>query len=166
MIWLFILERKLFMAWTKLRFGKHKGKSLPQVLFADPDWFFWAIDESVFRGKIEKEAQEIYRKSRSIRIPQKRNEKLVAEYAIHPPTKKFGNMEIVPASRPHHEGSTSTYRSKVIDLGIPRKIAAYDKFGCKLLISNVKYYLFGNSSLRMTEKKCEDFFDNDENFDL
>jgi len=30
------------MAWSTLPFGKHKGKTLPQIVFADPDWFFWA----------------------------------------------------------------------------------------------------------------------------
>jgi hypothetical protein len=29
--------------WSKLYFGKHVGKSLPQILFYDPDYFFWGI---------------------------------------------------------------------------------------------------------------------------
>ena len=39
------------MAWTELNFGKHAGKSLPQILFADPDWFFWAVDNNVFANR-------------------------------------------------------------------------------------------------------------------
>jgi hypothetical protein len=28
--------------WSVLDFGKHKGRTLPWVMFHDPDWFFWA----------------------------------------------------------------------------------------------------------------------------
>ncbi len=33
--------------WTRLRFGKHKGKTLLQVIFTDPSYFFWFFDEWV-----------------------------------------------------------------------------------------------------------------------
>ena len=39
------------MSWSSLEFGKHEGKTIPQVVFSDPDWFFWAIQEDVFRNK-------------------------------------------------------------------------------------------------------------------
>jgi len=156
------------MTWSILWFGKHKGKSLPQVIFSDPDWFFWAMEKNIFKdkGKILQEANEINLKSKRIRIPQKGPEKLVAEYAIHPPTKKFADMEILPASRPKHVGSTPTFRSDYIDMSIPREIAPYDKFGCKLLISNIKYYLFGSKNYKMTKERSEAFFNDDSNFDL
>lgn len=114
------------MSWTILDFGKHKGKTLPQIIFADPDWFFWAIDENIYSKKavLVNESKELYQKARNIRVPQKdKIEKMLAEYAIHPPTGKFANMELVPNSRPHHEGSTSTFRKSVIDLRTPREIA-------------------------------------------
>jgi hypothetical protein len=38
------------MAWSTLNFGKHAGKTLPQIVFADPDWFFWAIETNVFKA--------------------------------------------------------------------------------------------------------------------
>lgn len=156
------------MPWSTLNFGKHNGKSLPEVLFADPDWFFWAIQEGVFRGKgrLEKEAGDLDRKARRLRIASSQKEKLVAEYSIHPPTGKFGDMEIVSSTKPAHIGSTPTFRRDVIDLSIPREIAPYDKLGCKQLISSVKRYLFGSRKQRMTKKRCEDFFYNDTNFDL
>jgi hypothetical protein len=156
------------MYWSKLWFGRHKGKTLPQVVFKDPDWFFWAVRAGIFkkRGRLLNEAKEIYRKSQSIRIPKNGSKKLVAEYAVHPSTEKFACMEIVPASRPNHVGSSDTFRGDVIDLSIPRLIAPYDKLGCKSLISNLKSYLFDNESYRMTKKRCEAFFEDDGNFDL
>ena len=78
------------MAWTKLWFGKkHKGKTLPQIMFKDPDWFFWAIEKGVFKnkGKLGEEAWEIYQKARKIKIPRNiklplnfYEDELVAEY--------------------------------------------------------------------------------------
>lgn len=38
---------------SKLSFGKHSEKTLPQVLFRDPDWFFWAWEEGVFENRPE-----------------------------------------------------------------------------------------------------------------
>lgn len=157
------------MNWSTLRFGKYEGKTLPQVLFTDPDWFFWAVSENAFEKqgkKISQEAADLNKKAKNIRIPQNGPEKMVAEYAIHHPTKKFSHMELVPFTRPKHVGSTSTFRSNSIDMSIPRKIAAYDKLGGKHLISNIKYYLFGSKSYRMTKDKCEAFFADDNNFDL
>ena len=156
------------MCWSKLWFGKHKGKTLPQVVFIDPDWFFWAMEDGISKGKgkLLYEAQEIYHKSQSVLIPQNGSKNLMAEYFIHSPTDKFAYMEIVSASRPDHVGSSITFRSEVIDLSVPRDISSYDKLGGKLLISNLKSCLFGSSNYRMTKKRCEAFFEDDGNFDL
>ena len=152
------------MPWTPLPFGKHKGKTFPQIIFSDPDWFFWAIEKKIFKGKFAEEATEISSKARKIRIPTKRGEDLVAEYLIHTPTGKFGVMEIVPRSQPLHEGASPAYRLDVIDMSFPRQIAKYDKLGCNLLLSSVKFYLFGKPNYRMTRRVCDNYFDDDNNF--
>jgi hypothetical protein len=152
------------MAWSTLPFGKHKGKTLPQIAFTDPDWFFWAIEENVFKGPLRREAERIDARARAIRIPNNTAGDLEAEYLVHPPTGKFGNMEIVPASRPLHQGSSPAFRKDVIDLSVPRNIAPYDKLGCRTLVSSAKYVLFGSTSTRMTKERCEAFFDNPANF--
>jgi len=45
------------MTWSILKFGKHKGRTLPQVLFQDPDWFFWAVENDKFHSPTGKFAQ-------------------------------------------------------------------------------------------------------------
>lgn len=154
------------MIWSPLSFGKHKGKTLPQVIFSDPDWFFWAYEEDAFVGKgnIEKEAREIYRKAKSIKVPQVRGEKTVVEYIVHQPSKKFGTMQFVPASRPKHVGSSPTFRSDVIDFSVPRQITKFDKLGGKTFVLAFKRIIFGKSKHMMTKKRCEEFFDNEDNF--
>lgn len=80
------------MNWTTINFGKHKGKTLPKVIFDDPDWFFWAYGNKVLKGALAYEAQVVYRRARSIRVPQKNGQKMLVEYVIDKPTGKFGEM--------------------------------------------------------------------------
>jgi len=157
------------MAWSPLRFSKkHKGKTLPQVLFNDPDWFFWAYeDEKLFNDSppvLRREADMLYAKARSIRIPQAGSEPRLVEYAFYPGTQKFCGFEIVEENRPSHEGSTATHRSRHIDMSIPRRQADYDKLGCKILVDELKHLFFGDSGTRMTKQRCEAFFDDAANF--
>jgi hypothetical protein len=152
------------MPWSIVKFGKHSGKTLPQIVFDDPDWFFWAIEENVFKGPLSREAMVIGARARTIRIPNNDTGNLVAEYFVHPPTRKFSHMEIIPLSQPKHEGSSPTFRSDVIDLSVPRQIASYDKLGCRSLLSSVKNVLFGSKSARMTQERCGEFFDDSGNF--
>lgn len=156
------------MTWSILKFGKRKGKTLPQIVFFDPGWFFWAIENEIFNGKgaLLSEAEDINKKARNIRIPQNDHEKMIAEYRIHMPSKKFDHMEIIPDSQPRHDGPTRTYRSESIDLSIPYQIAPFDKLGYRQFISDLKFCLFGNPSYMMTKKRCEAFFEDDGNFDL
>ena len=93
------------------------------------------METNVFRGRLAEEAKEIYYKARHIKIPAKKGQDLVAEYLIHPSTGKYGDMEIVPRSRPLHKGGSPAFREDVIDLATPRKIASYDKLGCKILLT-------------------------------
>jgi len=69
------------MTWSPLNFGKYEGKTLPQVLFNDPDWFFWAVDEGAFssRPHLQREANDLVYKASHIRIPDPDNDDLVAE---------------------------------------------------------------------------------------
>lgn len=156
------------MAWTVVNFGKYrdKGKSLPQILFDDPDWFFWAYSEGVFnnKGGLQQEADDLYQKATTINIPDNDDNDLIVEYYIHQPTGKFSHFDIVPSDRSPHEGGSPSFRSKVIDMSVPRKIASYDKLGCKELIKSLKRHVFGNSNTRISKKKCESFFSDPNNF--
>lgn len=155
------------MAWSELTFGKHRGKTLSQVVLHDPDWFFWAIKNNVFQGygeQLIKEAMNVDNKARNIRIPCKEGEDLVAEYVLHYPTGALCDMKIVPRSNLLHDGST--VYEKVIDLSFPRRYKNHDKLGARLLLKNAKYCLFGDSKYRLTKARCEAFFEDNNNFVL
>lgn len=154
------------MNWTLMDFGRYRGKTLPEVVFRDPDWFFWAWEEGVFRGPLVAEAAFVGERARRIRIPQPCGESLVAEYAVSRRTGHFAGVELVPASRDQHDGSTQTCRNAVIDLGFPWSVSPYDKSGGRLIVRQAKYYLFGDESYRMTRSRAAAFFGDNRNFDL
>jgi hypothetical protein len=156
--------RSTAMSWTKLDSGKHAGKTLPQLLFADPDYFFWGVEVGAFKGALTAEAAELRHRATHVKIHQSGAEQLVAEYVIHPGVKKFTDLNFVPKSRPAHEGGSQTFRMDHIDLSVPRRISHYDKKGGKMLISVVKQHYFGSASARMTRERCEQFFDEKKNF--
>lgn len=151
------------MNWSKLKFGKYEGKTLPQVLFSDPDWFFWAIEENAFeiQEEIMQEAKDLDYKSKNIKIPNNDDGLLNVEYITHQPTGKFQHFDIVLVSQPIHNGAI---RLPNIDMSVARKIAIYDKLGYAKLLKSLKFYIFGKESVRVTKKKCETFFNEPDNF--
>lgn len=153
------------MNWTTLSFGKHEGKSLPQVLFVDPDYFFWAIEKDALKtSQLKSEATQLFYKATHIRVPQTGHGKMLVDHYIHRPTMKYSHFEVVPEDRERHAGASPTLRADVIDLRVPRQIAKYDKTGNKSLIASLKHHYFGSKSARMTRARCEEFFDNPDNF--
>lgn len=149
--------------WTPLSFGKHDGKTLPQVLLHDPDWFFWAMENHAFRlsANLLAESQELDRKARSIKLVMEGYE---VEYLIHPGVRKLASVHPVLKSQPLHQGSSRAYRLDVLDLSFPRRFAPYDKMGSKFVLQGVKAMYFRDKSL--TKSRCEAFFEDDANFVL
>jgi hypothetical protein len=161
------------MPWSTSRFGKYGNKTLPQIMFMDPDWFYWMYSNKKFKDNVVSEADDIFRKSCSIKILQRGNSlelhkkgdvKWVAEYSFSPFNEKFVGLEIVPEDRQRHSGSTETIRLDVIDMSIPFRQASYDKSGSRLIVKQIKGILFGDKSHRMIKKRCENFFSDSNNF--
>jgi hypothetical protein len=149
--------------WLPIGFGKYKDLSLPQLVFKDPDYFFWALEET----KLQRDpaAIEICHKARRI-IPawQGRTDWQV-EYSYLGPYGSFG-FELVEPERPVHEGGSFTIRKPYIDLSSAREFRGYDKTGGKLLLNCLKATVFDNPSYRFTKKVAEGFFSNNNNFAL
>ena len=150
------------MNWTTIGFGKHKGKTLPEVIFDDADWFFWAYEEDIFKGALAREIREVYRRARAIRIPEQGGQRRCVEYRFHPKNGKFTTMFLIPQG-PIFERQTV---SPVIDFYVPRSRGPYDKKGCKNLIFAFKAIYFGDQSHRLSKHACENFFNDDRNFVL
>ena len=153
--------------WTKLNFGKYKGKSLPQAVLRDPDWFFWALDDGVFVSKPDLivEAYELARKARNIKIPKPSPEDWHIRYVIHE-SGKFGTFDIVERTSHDWEDVSRLFRSDRLDLSFPRRFKEYDKLGCRLLMRAFRDHFFGNKHARLTKQICEEFFSSESNFVL
>jgi len=155
-------------SWTKLWFGKHRGLTLPQVMFRDSDWFFWAFQDEVFHGKgqLAIEAEEIYRKARSIHIPPVGNKRRFAEYVFHPLDGSFANLNFVSREAASDEGSSPAFKLGVLDMSTPFAHGRWvTKDSARIMIDAVKHIAFGNVRCPATKRRCEEFFENDEHFD-
>jgi hypothetical protein len=143
--------------WSVLNFGKHSGKSLPEILLNDPDWFFWAIDEEVLAKTATKaEARDLNFKARNIKIPRPPKEHWRVQYNVY--REGFMGFEFVQVS------SAAEAHPNRLDLSVPHRETHYDKLGNKLLLRSFKTYYFGDRKTRLTRKKCWEFFDNAANF--
>jgi hypothetical protein len=156
------------MPWSPLNFGKYKGKTLPQIVLLDPDWFFWAWETEIFKDKevYLTEATDIFWKSTHIRVPQQGPEKMVVEYIFSPASLKFDGAKLVSETSPRHAGASKTLRTDDFNLRIPRTNVAYDKSGGTWLIQAFKRYILGSPRTRLTKERCEAFFDDSNNFCL
>ena len=154
------------MGWSILTFGKHKGKTLPQVALEDPDWFFIAYERGEFtRRKLLSEANEMFEKATSIKVPYAEGERRVAEYSVDPFTRKFLTVKIVPQSHPFGLESVWKFRKRVIDLTVPRNLLFIDTTGGERIALQVKDLLFGKD-IELTRETCEGFFNDEANFDI
>jgi hypothetical protein len=66
------------MSWSMLPFGRYKGKTLPEIIVLDLDWFFWMLPK--LYGQLGTEALDLARKARAIKIPRRDRQKLEVEY--------------------------------------------------------------------------------------
>jgi hypothetical protein len=64
--------------WIPMPFGKYRRLTMPQVLFTDPDYFFWL--RGVLKGALPIESEQLARKVCRIRIPKEPSEAFVAHY--------------------------------------------------------------------------------------
>jgi uncharacterized protein (DUF3820 family) len=67
--------------WTALNFGKYSGRSLPEIIVFDADWFFWAVENSVFQGRLSREAKRLMQMVTAIKIPKRRPKRWMIEYS-------------------------------------------------------------------------------------
>jgi hypothetical protein len=146
--------------WSTLHFGKHQGKTLPQIVLSDPDWFFWAIGHSIFREQIVEEAQDIARKATHIKIPRPDPENWRFKYQFTSDG-KFIALGIIPAKTANIE-SRYAMIDAWLDLSLIHRLQKYDKFGYRILLAKFRDYFFGGSNL--TREICENFFYNEANF--
>jgi hypothetical protein len=91
------------MPWSTLPFGKYTGQTLPEIILADPDWFFWVLPK--LYGTLAKEARHLARKARGIKIPKRYGKNLEVEYR-YDCDQRFCGFALVKADRAHSRWTT------------------------------------------------------------
>jgi len=138
-------------------FGKYKGKSLPEIIVIDLDWFFWALPK--LYGKIAKEVQDLARKVRAIKIPGPGRKKLEVEYRYERDD-RFRGFAFVKTGNAQY----SRWSTRVPHLDLSRCLRRqYDKRGGRILLRDFRVHYFGENK-RLTKKRCEKFFSDRRNF--
>jgi hypothetical protein len=145
--------------WTKLNFGKHAGRTLPQVVLSDPNWFFWAVDKEVFRGRLADEASVLARRARHIRIPKPNPKDWEVEYRWDRDDRFLG-VYFVETTSPSYGPCVS--RLPHLDMAYVRRRNIHDIRDCRRLIRDVRALYF--DGLNLTKQRCEAFFDRNRNF--
>jgi hypothetical protein len=150
------------MRWATLTFGRHAGKTLPEIILSDADWFFWAFNKSAFKGRLANEAAKLVERARAIKIPKPKSKRWQVEYS-YDDTGGFCGFRFVKADMPWPCGRRSIRRSPYLDLSCVRRDKGYDKRGCRNLLRDFRYHYFGDNT-RLTKRRCEQFFSNKRNF--
>jgi len=145
------------MGWTAVPFGRYKGKTLPEIVFRDIDWFFWMLPK--LYGKLADEAQELAWKVRAIKVPKSDKSKLEVEYRYEFDHRFCGISFVKAESRQYTRWAT---RLPYLDLSGPLR-RKYDKRAGRIMIGDFRRHYFGRHK-RLTKDRCEEFFSNDRNF--
>jgi hypothetical protein len=155
------------MMWSVIGFGKHKGKSLPQVLLTDPEYFFWAIADGVFTGKnayLAEEARDLHYKACNIKIPKSDPENWSVRY-VFANNDRLLDVLIVERNEVDYDGFSDLTLDR-LSFGVVRKFRDYDKGGGKVIVKRFKEYYFGSPKARVTKERAEQFFSDPNNFVL
>ena len=154
------------MNYTEVRFGKYRGKILPEVIFEDADYFFHAYESYYFEDTLAQEAKELYRRARSILVPSRNGKKMLVQYAftynLKSKREEFSTMRLIPDDPELERSNISSW----IDFYVPRSRSHFDKNGYRRFVMGLKSIVFGNSTFRMTRCDCDSFFYDKFNFDL
>jgi hypothetical protein len=156
----------LEIAWTPLPGGKYTGKTLPQVLFADPDYFYYLYspDPRSF-SEVRWQADVIAERAKHIAIPPAHGAKQVAEYFLNEGDhRRFEGVVLMPETQKLPLPVKSKGRKDVFDLSYPRLIAPHDGNAGKRLVEQVKEFVLHDRWLRMNKRLCEQFYDDPSKF--
>jgi hypothetical protein len=138
-------------------FGRYRGKTLPEIIVLDLDWFFWMFPK--LYGRLGTEARNLARKARTIKIPKGNRLKLEVEYR-YDVDDRFCGFAFVKAEA---QRSQWTMRLSHLDLAWPLRGKKYNEQASRILIRDFRLNYFGKHK-RLTKQRCEEFFSNDKNF--
>jgi hypothetical protein len=151
------------MSWSVVPFGRYTGKTLPEIIVRDLDWFFWMVPK--LYGKLGIEARELARKAHAIRIPKGHGRKLEVEYRYEFDSGSVSGRRFCGFAFVKGEARPSQWKTRLpyLDLSLPLRGKKYNKRAGQILLRDFRIHYFGTHK-RLTKARCEKFFSNDKNF--
>lgn len=166
------------MEWEIIDFGKFrgKGKTLPQILFIDPDWFFYQYEreDGYLKKKYKVDCEKIYFRAKNIKPPMGKYIKyflyndgsswtfsFIDELEAKEKFYKCIGGEVFCQNEEMLDAAYFTILDR-IDMSFPHKRKSYDKLSNKIFVQSLKAYLLQTKVVR--KEKAETFFMNDKNF--
>jgi hypothetical protein len=151
------------MRWSVVPFGRYTGKTLPEIIVRDLDWFFWMAPK--LYGRLATEAGDLARKARAIKIPRRLGKKLEVEYRYEFDDRSESGRRFCGFAFVKGEAWPSRWTTRLpyLDLSFPLRTKKYDKRAGRNLIRDFRLNYFGKHK-RLTKQRCEKFFTNERNF--
>jgi hypothetical protein len=159
--------------WLPMRIGKHKGKTLPQIVFKDPSYVVWLYQNDVLLPEIYKNEYQ-YHIAHQLEVIHNRMTR------IKPPTGCKFAIVIDDASvfrkfialrkgqspkKPLKSGWKIVQRLDLLDIGILSRFKN-PKRGFERMCRCLTKYCFGDADAEIDAKACEKFIEDDAKFDL
>ena len=151
------------MSWSVVQFGKYAGKTLPEIIVRDLDWFLWMVPR--LYGRLGREARDLARKLRAIKIPKRYRRKFEVEYRYEFDSGSVSGSRFCGFALVKGEARPSRWTTRLpyLDLSLPLRGKKYDKRAGHILIRDFRLNYFGEHK-RLTKERCEKFFTNERNF--
>ena len=154
------------MSWKIVDFGKHEGKSLPQIAFIDPDYLFWGVERDVFHEDpmLALQARTVAGRAQRILIPDNSVMNKSVRYMVDRRRGKLDAVLLIDMHKGAEMGYSHPNDQRHFDLSYARRLCAYDKHGAKLIVRAIKRDVFGDPRTYLKKKLVERFFDDETNF--
>lgn len=155
-----------------LSFGKHKGKTLEWLFFNDPGYVWWILQNNVekdstkFTSAERSRFETLVRRARHLRIPG------TCSWCNKKPIRRMFLTQHVSGGLARVDfdcedcfpAGSSTTSALQPSFFTPDYYRSYDKFGAHEMIRAIKYAFYKDTSVRMTQKRLEEFFNNPDHF--
>lgn len=156
----------------KLYFGKHKGKTLEWIFFHDPEYIKWIVENGIHKDPFKFTAEgrarleKLVKRASHLKIPgfcERCGEKPITKMSLvlHTSGGLVGVEFHCEECRPRESYYSTPLNPSLLESDYFR---SYNKMGAKILIRAIKGKYFGDSTIRLSQRRLEEFFDNPNNF--
>lgn len=143
----------------QIPFGKHKGHTIPWLVFNDIEYFktIQALPSTDLQ-ELGDDLIFVAAMTNRIRVPENRTIHIAMDA-----NNRFQSIELDHKFFIYDDGYE---RYPVIDLPSILNIRIRSSYDYRKIVNQLKFILFGSKHIRMTEDRCQQFFRNPENFGI